>query len=363
MKHIDYITFNDLYGGIYKSQVIEVVDYLNSNFDVNVRLIAFIPIKLWNKQRREFKAAYPKAIVLPILGPLKFWKINRLWFAFLKPSAHGICRGPLSFVVSRNAYQQLTYDGRAAVQAEVEEYNVTGSDKLDKIFIAAEKSAVLKAESFLSVSKELVAYWEEKVDIRIDPNKLVIIPCTVDYLKIEPNNIVADKDIINIVYSGGTAPWQSFDLVVKLLRELLMSQPNTYVKFMTKETKAISELITDFPTRCERIWCKPTEVFQELLKCDYGLLIREQKVTNKVASPVKFAEYLNAGLHVLISENIGDFSKFVKDKNCGIIVHDKIPKLVKPTLEDKLANNLRCAKHFAKTSPEVHLAYQKLIRF
>jgi hypothetical protein len=55
---------------------------------------------------------------------------------------------------------------------------------------------------------------------------------------------------------------------------------------------------------------------------DYGILIREYSVTNKVASPTKFAEYLNAGLKVIISPEIGDFSAMVDKYNLGYVYHE-----------------------------------------
>ena len=78
-------------------------------------------------------------------------------------------------------------------------------------------------------------------------------------------------------------------------------------------------MIIKFPKQVSRKWLKHEEVTNFLLACDWGILIREQSVTNKVASPTKFAEYLSAGLPVIISENLGDYTEFVKNNDCGII--------------------------------------------
>ena len=64
------------------------------------------------------------------------------------------------------------------------------------------------------------------------------------------------------------------------------------------------------------------EVPKYLLAADYGLLIRENTVTNQVASPVKFAEYLACGLPVIISRNLGDYSEFVTKNNCGYLLNE-----------------------------------------
>ncbi|MCX6312806.1 MAG: glycosyl transferase, partial [Bacteroidetes bacterium] len=55
------------------------------------------------------------------------------------------------------------------------------------------------------------------------------------------------------------------------------------------------------------------------------------------ASPVKFAEYLAAGLEVIISENLGDYSKYVIENNVGMILssNPSLSKLLKPDLTQK----------------------------
>jgi len=92
---------------------------------------------------------------------------------------------------------------------------------------------------------------------------------------------------------------------------------------LSNEDAVINELITQFPNQVSRKWLKHEEVTSFLLACDWGILIREQSVTNKVASPTKFAEYLSAGLPVIISENLGDYTEFVKNNDCGIIYSEQ----------------------------------------
>jgi hypothetical protein len=56
------------------------------------------------------------------------------------------------------------------------------------------------------------------------------------------------------------------------------------------------------------------------MAADMGLLIRERHPLNEVAAPTKFAEYVMTGLPVMISEYIGDYSEFVRNKNIGIVL-------------------------------------------
>jgi len=55
---------------------------------------------------------------------------------------------------------------------------------------------------------------------------------------------------------------------------------------------------------------------------DMGVLIRDRCLVNQVASPVKFGEYLAAGLSVLMTEGIGDFSELARDEKLGVVFSD-----------------------------------------
>ena len=53
---------------------------------------------------------------------------------------------------------------------------------------------------------------------------------------------------------------------------------------------------------------------------DLGLLLLRPSPNIRTASPAKFAEYLNSGLPVLITPDVGDFSELVVKDEVGAIV-------------------------------------------
>jgi hypothetical protein len=111
-----------------------------------------------------------------------------------------------------------------------------------------------------------------------------------------------DTDIV-LVYSGSLAGWQSFDMLYQFVKPILISANQFKLLFLSEEDANIEKLKTEFSNQ---VVCKKVSVSQVpnyLKLADYGLLIREESVTNKVASPVKFAEYLACGLQVIISNN------------------------------------------------------------
>lgn len=56
-----------------------------------------------------------------------------------------------------------------------------------------------------------------------------------------------------------------------------------------------------------------------LAAADVGLLLRKDSIVNRVASPMKFPEYLLSGVSVIASEDIGDISDLIRMHRLGFI--------------------------------------------
>lgn len=362
LQSVDYITYNDLYGGIYQSQVIDVVQFLNKNFDVNIKLKAFVPARLWKDQKHLIKSQFPEAKVYPILGGVKNWRRTK---RILSKSKNAICRGPMAVLLANGKYDKIIYDARAAVGAEAKEYNVGGTDDVNSMLIEAEKSALELADGFIAVSNKLKDYWKKELKIELTKD-VFVIPCTLTSKVNEKHPVESktiEQDKVRVVYAGGTGPWQSFEKVTALFERALKEQENVHLLFLTKEHEAINKLKTKFDDRVERKWLKHEEVGSFLATCDYGILIREDNWTNRVASPVKFAEYLNAGLKVLISQELGDFSSMVKKENIGLLVHDEIPLLEKVEEVEKERIKEFCSQNFFKETAVARREYEGLMKW
>ena len=53
-----------------------------------------------------------------------------------------------------------------------------------------------------------------------------------------------------------------------------------------------------------------------------GILLRKQELLNRVSCPLKFGEYLAAGIPVVLTKGIGDTESIVQENNIGIIVNE-----------------------------------------
>lgn len=372
---IFYLTFNDSPSGIYSSQVIDVVNFLNKNLKTNVRLIAFISIRDFLINRSKIKNEISNAIVLPSFPGVHRWKNNIFLFSLFclvyKPKAI-IARSVLATQIAMKSTKNLkiVYDGRGAITAEWKEYNViTNSEMLSEIY-DYEKEVVLKSDFRIAVSNALVDYWGTEFNYK--SNNHVVIPCTLNSI-FEKNNftevsIINARNELNLknddivfIYSGSIAGWQSFDLLKEFMISLLEKNDSNKLVFLSKLDNHIKELIQLFP---HQVICKhlePEKVPYYLLAGDYGLLIREKSITNKVASPLKYAEYLSCGLQVVISDELGDYSKLSLKEKWGSIYTDENKEYGKICYDQKKDIQHGALSFFTK---KMYLSqYQKLFDY
>ena len=362
-----YFTYGEPPSGVYSSQVCDVVNFLRKEHQAPIRLVAIISIHDFKKSKSQIKKQCPDAIVVPALPKAVYWRFNvlTLWFIclFFRPRtiiARNVIAANMAIKVKRfSSVRKICFDGRGAIAAEWHEYDVQVDPSWKNEIESLEMNAVLNSDFRIAVSQKLIEYWKEKYSYQGENQ--VVIPCTLSEGFIpalaEQQSIhqkrselgMLDSDIL-FAYSGSTAGWQSFSLLAAFLQPLLRSQPTHKVLFLAKEEDSINQLKKEFPGQVHQRWLAHSEVKNYLNACDYGILIREESVTNRVASPTKFAEYLSAGLPVIISEKLGDYSDFAVEHQCGYNLSDaiKLSLFSKPTNSEKLRIMKLVEEHFTK---------------
>ena len=327
-----YLTYNDQPSGVYWSQVTDVVAYLNGLGQGRVRLVALISLHGWRDSRRRIRQHAPDAIVLPMVPRMRNWRWNRWWLwlicLILRPSgimARGVMATWMALRMrDRGLVRTVCFDGRGAYAAEWEEYRIIDDDSLVAQFRPLEEEAVLRSDVRLAVSAALVAHWRERYGYQGDA--CVVVPCTLSAREVPTATIPVRNDgAIRLVYAGSSAGWQSFQLLERALVPLLESDSRVRVLFLTRPDAHVRALVERFPGRVEQAWVEATEVDALLAAQDLGILLREDSITNQVSSPTKFAEYLAAGLPVIISTGIGDFSAAVRDHQLGHVLEPGMP--------------------------------------
>lgn len=374
MRQVVYLTFNDAPSGIYNSQVIGVCKYWREHLDVQVQLLAFVSFRNFFEVRKAIRKMDSAAIVLPMFPGVQNWfrhtsrlrrKLNRL-----NPDVV-VCRGPFAAFLALDAApeRKVCFDARGAYEAELKEYNVVPHAKVISEIAQVEARVVKEAACRLAVSQELVNYWQERYGYNGSDH--VVVPCTLGgaIVSLQPDEQrtaerlrrgYKPEDIV-VVYSGSSAGWQSLELMEEYILPLMRAQPEVKLVLMLPPSANRSKVEAEFPQRVTRMWVKHQEVQQVLNACDYGWLVREASTTNKVASPVKYAEYLASGLHVIISPGLGDYSQTTADQNIGVVVDAPGKLALKPLLsEDRKRSHAYAKAHLTK---ENYLAqYKKLLK-
>lgn len=362
-----YLTFNDHPSGVFQSQVIDVILELNLQVDQPIKLVSFISIRNFWSNRRKIKLVYPNSLVLMMLPGLKNWKLNVVRLGLVRGVRKQpiLARGPMAFYLANKLTTNVSYDGRGAVKAELIEYpEMIPSKTIVDSIISAERSAVLKAKFKIAVSEKLVDYWRS--EFNYVENNHIVIPCTLTESRMtefdSKDRLLSkynwsDTDII-LIYSGSIAGWQSFEKVSDLIEKWIKVQ-NVKVLFLSQLNNVLNTLIIKYPNNIKQEWVSHDLVANYLSLGDYGILIREENMTNLVASPVKFAEYLNAGLQVLISEHLGDYSALVKSNGLGYVINNDIVHLTKTSQIEK--NRMSQFVKMFLTKEANRENYQKLI--
>jgi hypothetical protein len=366
LKKIIYLTYNDAPSGIYSGQVIDVCRFWKEQFGYDVKLIAFISIRGFSENKKKIVQQFPGALVLPMFPKTRNWKLNHFLLSGkirkIKPDVI-VARGPFATLLALKFKHKskICFDARGAYAAELLEYNVVPDEKVKKEIPAIEKKAVLESNFRLAVSQQLVNYWKKEYAYAGEDH--VVVPCTLNTdaflnsIQTESTNSEKQEGIVQLVYSGSSADWQSFHALDEAMFSLMQKQNNLHVILLAKTLPETMKIRTSFPGRVRVLWLNPGEVKAVLETCDYGWLVREPSVTNKVASPVKFAEYLSAGLKVIISEELGDYTTFVKQHDAGIVYRDAdFPQLVTVSGEEKTRMKTLAHANFTK---EVYVEHYK----
>jgi hypothetical protein len=372
-----YLTYNDAPSGVYFSQVTDVCSFIKKEQGCPIRLVAFISGRNFSANRKKIKARMQDAIVLPMFPRISNWRKNRILLKglFLLIGKQNIwARGPfaanIALELKKSGWcRKVVFDGRGAYKAEFEEYlgkTLVLEDKVELL----EKQALEGADLRLAVSGKLVEYWQSVYGYK-QPDH-VIVPCTINAshatefpaeAALQERRKVHDfaaEDIV-FVFSGSAADWQSFELLDSCLLDAFSSDPRLKLVILSQAPTEHLRIRQIYGSRVSQQWLKPEAVQDLLLACDIGLLLREDTVTNRVASPTKFAEYLDAGLDILISAQVGDFTGFVREKKCGRVAGGpgSPDTFSRPDYEQRLQNHKLCRTYFTKAAHAA--AYRRIL--
>lgn len=163
-----------------------------------------------------------------------------------------------------------------------------------------------------------------------------VVPCCIDTVFLKQGRT---NNNINFVYSGSLLPWQKFAETIDLYKSIASFYNNVTLTILTRDVESARKIIADNNLPNVNILnLSQKEVLNKLPQFDFGFLLREDNYVNKVASPIKFIEYISRGVIPILSPNIGDYSDLVSLYNIGIVL-DKNYKFDLQQINNLLTND------------------------
>ncbi len=234
---------------------------------------------------------------------------------------------------------KLIYDNRGVfIQEQIYLGQWHKGGAKERVFKALEKLVLKKSDHVIVVSKvfyDLLLHDNPSLEnlsvkISVINNKTYIVG------EINSEDLEKRKNTNGIIciYSGSSAKWQNIDEIFSFAQNCISKLDNFRFKILTYESGIFKKKISNYKElqKISKISeVSSGEVFDQLLSANFGLLLRENNIINNVSSPLKFAEYLAAGLPVVVSEGVGDTAEIINHYNVGVVIkgHDFGPAIIK----------------------------------
>ncbi|MDP2366499.1 MAG: glycosyltransferase, partial [Ignavibacteria bacterium] len=221
----------------------------------------------------------------------------------------------LNQVLGNQFDKNILPDVRGANIEEIEEFS--GLNKISRsLKINNNKRAVSNLKRFKKisvVSDSLKNYLVNNYGI--DTSSIFITPCLAGNLfrfdqsdreSIRKDLNLSSNDLMIVFSSGGTAKWQNNDVLTLLADKGLKVLNLSKVKIEHKNI--INKFVSyqDMPAY--------------LSASDVAIIWRDKSIVNKVASPVKFSEYVCCGLPVIANKSVEMISDYLSRYDCGLLI-------------------------------------------
>ena len=196
--------------------------------------------------------------------------------------------------------------------------------------VTNERKLIKKTDRVFCVSNALKDYYKKKYEIKKD--KFSVFPGAADselffydenLRNSTRKDLNLDPDDILVVYSGRLEmKWEIPDKIINFFKDLNSKDSKFKLLLVTPDVELANDLINEKDLK-DLVYVKKVELIdvnKYLNAADIGLLLREDIPMNNVASPTKFAEYLMAGLPVIVSHGVYDFANDIDKTGYGTVV-------------------------------------------
>lgn len=183
--------------------------------------------------------------------------------------------------------------------------------------------AMKKAKAILYVSQYMKEYYEKLGNCSFD-NKSYLMPC---FNEVYDRSVFDSKDYSKKVftYVGSLDLWQCFEQTVDIYKKIEDKLKDCFFKVLTFDEEKGKRILQEKGVKNYSVKRVPKEeVKKELLEANYGFIIREDSIVNRVATPTKFSSYLSSGVIPIFSKCLTDFTQESLKMKYALALDDEI---------------------------------------
>ena len=159
-----------------------------------------------------------------------------------------------------------------------------------------------------------------------------IVPCCVSdewFDRATTTDALATLDVptdgVIVAYAGTMANWQCGREMMKLFAEIHRQDATAFFLLLVPKSdqRKTSSWADEFGLPASSYHLHEVahrEVPAYLQAAHIGVLLRRDDPVNRVSSPTKFAEYLSAGIPVLMTDSVGDYSDLAEEEKVGLVL-------------------------------------------
>ena len=239
---------------------------------------------------------------------------------------------PLAKVVKKKFPEvNLIIDVHGAIE-ELVEFRGNGLLKntirltLFRVLKAIEKKYMRYADGIFAVSIALQNYLVKEYGLQ--NKQFFIVPCAQGCQELDREEKLSNRrkyrekygvgdDEKLFIYSGGLSPWQCIEDSVRLFRMVQQQDNKVKLLLLTGNVEAIRK----YEGENVMVDSLPFNLVNEVICAgDYAFMLRDDFITNNVAYPNKFIEYVASGMKVLTTPYVHDVAEQVANSDIGYII-------------------------------------------
>ena len=194
------------------------------------------------------------------------------------------------------------------------------------ILESLERWCVTQSDHVVAVSHKLANYLTGQY--ALPARNVSVIPCCVDVSlftwdlarreAVRKSMSLGEKFVC--VHLGSVFEWYDPEAITRVFQRIRARIDAHLLVITTECDRALTYFATRLPAGAFTVLhAAHAEVAGLLNASDLGFLLLRSCPNITTSSPAKFAEYLNSGLPVLITPDVGDFSELVVEKGIGAI--------------------------------------------